>query len=61
VSKLDDIIGEKWLDMEFRAETKQQIKDLFIELVGDDQKEIGDFTKLLNYWKDELRQKVNKL
>lgn len=76
MSKLIQILDRMYLSKEKVAvaeeEAKQQIKELFMDLIGENKRttapEIGDVEGDFAYWdkaynkaKDELRQKVDKL
>ena len=66
MSKLDDItvdFGYSVGSLSDAPEAKQQIKQLMLELIGDDALENDpyDINKFQNILRDELRQKVNEL
>lgn len=62
MSKLDEILDDLYTvgDKDYESRRKQQIKDLFLEMINDSKNPVPDGT----YWQydiKELRKKVNEL
>lgn len=63
MSKLDDILKGDTLGVHDKEELKQQIKDLFLELVGEDELIFTSRSnrRYTNQLRQELRNKVERL